>query len=168
MMEDRQTECLSLCVSPQICLKAKRVDCWHERLDYVQRRTRYWCILGHMTSVHTQTHTQTHTWLCTAENPALVHPGSHDLYTHTQTHTWSCTTAHQHNIGASWVTWPLHTHTHRHTVIKVTDFHEVQSWTTDVPGTASDLNLSYSWTKMSNALLLKPSGNACTGRQTPE
>jgi len=49
VVEDRQTERLSLSVSAQICLKSKRVNRRHERLDYVERRTRHRCILGNVT-----------------------------------------------------------------------------------------------------------------------
>ena len=49
VMKDRQTESLSLSVGPQVCLEAKRINRRHERLDYVERRTRHWCILGNVT-----------------------------------------------------------------------------------------------------------------------
>ena len=48
-MENRQTERLSLSVSAEIRLKSKRVNRRHERLDYVERRTRHRCILGNVT-----------------------------------------------------------------------------------------------------------------------
>jgi len=49
VVEDRQTERLSLSVSAEIRLKSKRVNRRHERLDYVERRTRHRCILGNVT-----------------------------------------------------------------------------------------------------------------------
>lgn len=51
VMKHRQTESLSLCVCPQICLESERVNCGNECLDCVQWGTWHWCILGNMTSV---------------------------------------------------------------------------------------------------------------------
>jgi len=50
VMEDRHTESLSLGVSSQICLKSKRVDCWNESFDGIQRGAWDGCVLCHVTS----------------------------------------------------------------------------------------------------------------------
>ena len=51
MVEDGETKCLTLSVSPQICFKAKGINGRNEGLYDVQWRARNWCILGHVTSV---------------------------------------------------------------------------------------------------------------------
>jgi len=50
VVENWQAESLALGVCSQVCLEAKRVDCWQESFDSVQRGTRHRGILGHMTS----------------------------------------------------------------------------------------------------------------------
>lgn len=48
MVEDRQGKGLPLGMSPQISLKAKRVDGWDESFDGVERGAWDGCILSHM------------------------------------------------------------------------------------------------------------------------
>ena len=50
VVKGKQTECLSLCVSPQISFKPKRVNSWNESLDEVEWGARYGGVLSHMTS----------------------------------------------------------------------------------------------------------------------
>ena len=49
MVEHRETEGLSLCVSPKVSLESKGIDGWDECLDGVEGRARDGGILGHMT-----------------------------------------------------------------------------------------------------------------------
>jgi len=51
MVENWQTECLSLSMRSQIRLEPKWVDGRHECFDGVQRRSRYWCILSNVPSI---------------------------------------------------------------------------------------------------------------------
>ncbi len=49
VMEDGETERLSLRVSPQVCLEAKGIDGRYEGLDGIQWGTRNGGVLGHVT-----------------------------------------------------------------------------------------------------------------------
>lgn len=55
VVEDRQSEGLSLCVRAQVGLEAERVDGRDKRLDGVKWRPWNWCILGDVTPVPGQT-----------------------------------------------------------------------------------------------------------------
>lgn len=50
MVEDRQRECLSLRVGPQVCLEPKGINGWDEGFDGVERGTWDRSILCHVAS----------------------------------------------------------------------------------------------------------------------